>query len=131
MQRVHLVFTANFPDEPIFNEGGDILIPAGRELSNEVANSLNRRGFRCSDIMQRDYYAWEFWFIYTDCKINAVLQRLDNWVLTLTSHFSWKGFILRAPTCSVRAVAELVAQVLKSDLQCEDVTVYSDANCPY
>jgi hypothetical protein len=130
-QRYHLVFTAKFADEPVFSAKGDISIPAGREAANTIVDSLKRHDFRCSQVVQRDYYGWQFQFTYQHTKVDAILQRIDKWILTLASSFSWKNILLRRPTCSVEEVAANVAQALKSDLLCEDMSVFSDDDLPY
>ncbi len=130
-QTYHLVFTAKFPDEPVFSAEGDISIPAGLEAANAIVNSLTRHDFRCSQVVQRDYYGWEFQFTYRHCKANAVLQRIDKWILTLDSRLSVKNFILGRPACRIRELAAEVAQALKSDLSCEDMDVVSHDELPY
>jgi hypothetical protein len=81
--------------------------------------------------VQRDYYAWEFSFTFEGCSIEAVLQRLDKWILTLGFHSSWKNPKSYTRESVLGAVAEAVAQALTLDLGCEVVTVYSDAELPY
>lgn len=130
-QTYHLVFTAKFPDEPVFSAKGDISIPAGLEAANAIVNSLNRHDFRCSEVVQRDYYGWEFQLAYRHCKASAVLQRIDKWILTLDSRLSLKNFILRRPACCISELAAEVAQALKSDLPCEDINVRSGEELPY
>jgi hypothetical protein len=131
MDRRHLVFSASFADDIVFSESGDIIVPAGRDAAQAVIDALNRRAYRCSEVIQRDYYGWEFRVAYGRTTLNAVLQRIDKWILTLTLGLRWKGIFLRTPTMSIGQIAENVAQLLSSDLPCDDVNVYSDENCPY
>jgi hypothetical protein len=131
MDRHHLVFAAAFPDDAIFSDEGDILVPAGRELAHAVVAALNQRQFRCSEVAQREYYGWEFRFSYRHTSITAVLQRIDKWILTLESRSSLIGILSCKPACPAEKIAENVAQALSDDLQCDDIIFCSDHDRPY
>jgi hypothetical protein len=126
----HLVFAADFPDDVQFSEVGDILVPAGREVAQAIVDLLERRECWCSEVTQRDYYAWEFRFRYRDTSVRAVLQRIDQWILTLSIGSLLRRLFSRKSICNVGVVAE-IAQVLTDNLPCKGMVVYSEDDFPY
>lgn len=131
METYYLVFIADFSDDVVFDEQGDIVRPAGHEAAKAVVDSLNGRGLHCSEVAQRDYYGWEFRLTYRDATIDAFVQRIDKWILALAASSSWKGALLHRSTPSLRQVAESVTEMLKVDLSCKELSVYSDDDFPY
>jgi len=73
--RNYVEFTADFPDDIVFSEEGDIQVPGRRNVLNVLRDMLLRLGFEVSPIGQHSYYGWDmtvsdgkykYWFMIQD-----------------------------------------------------------------
>src|SRR5688500_2563713 len=94
MNQLFVLFAADIPDDAVWNEAGDLIIPPGRQLAEHLVASLERRDVRCSEVCQRSFYGWEFEVDIDQLSALAVLQQSTNWLLVLSATRSLTAWML-------------------------------------
>lgn len=82
-QRTFVTFDADLPDDSVFNDGGDIEVPGGRNVSERLAEQLRLQGWSVSCPEQRDYYGWEFTGELNGIESWMLIQSGESWLLII------------------------------------------------
>ena len=56
--RTFITFNADFADDAVYGSTIDIVVPAGKNVANAVAQQLRLLGHTCSDAEQHEFYGW-------------------------------------------------------------------------
>ncbi len=77
----YVTFDADFPDDAIENEQGDVEIPPGENIMSHLANRFRERNFQVSDPKQHSYYGWCFTVQYKEAEIWLLIHPPGHWLL--------------------------------------------------
>ena len=72
--RGFVTFDADFPDDSEWNEKGDLLVPRGRAIAEELRAELRLRGCSCTEVNQHSFYGWSFDATYDCFTVPLVLE---------------------------------------------------------
>jgi hypothetical protein len=128
MQQLLVVFAADYPDDALWNEQGDLQIPGGRHIADLIANSLRSVGKQCSEVSQRSFYGWQFSIETDSSSALAVLQQSTEWLLVLGANESlldWLGG-KRSSEETLQQLAVSVKAVLEKDEHISNVRVMKE-----
>ena len=114
----HVTFGANFPDDGQWGANGAPLRPAGEGVAAAIRAGLAARGSRCTGILQRSIYGWEF-----DCKLDrtrfiCVVQGYehDQWLLICEPRVGWvRKLFSRVDGAKIASAVTSIHEVLTSD----------------
>jgi hypothetical protein len=128
MQKLLILFSADDPDDGVWNERGDLEIPGGRGVAQRIAASLTSRGARCSEIEQRSFYGWEFDIELDNFSSVAVLQQSDEWLLVLDTPPSILGWLIGRKDSQegLQAIGAQIKSVLDVDEHVSNVRIVSE-----
>jgi len=74
------LFKASLPDDSV-EEGGDITVPAGRNLIESLSQRFKESGFPVSAISQHSFYGWSFEAEIENRKFWFLIQGGSPWLL--------------------------------------------------
>ena len=120
----HATFDAGFPEDAQWDVNGTPLKPAGEGVTSAIRAGLLNRGIRCTDILQRSFYGWEF-----DCDVDGrsficVVQAYegDKWLLICEPRRSlWQELFSRNDDQELGAASTTMHEVLTSDSRFSNV----------
>ena len=114
--RTHVSFDGDFPSDAVFDAGGDISVPPGKELAEHLAFGLRNKGCSCSDVEQHEYYAWVFDVRGHRMSVECLVQFAEPWLLQVIPHPSLIGYIAgfkEPPKVFHRKILELLNSLLQ------------------
>ncbi len=88
MARTFVTFDTTFPDDPLFDEAGEMKVPGGRRVAELIVAALRSSGVKVTDPEQHSWYGWRFMLSTGDGVFRFILQNPDRWLL----------FVSREPT---------------------------------
>lgn len=116
MLHTFVTFEAEFPDDAVFDSGGDIQVPGGKNVAEAIVGSLRTRGTNVTEPAQHSYYGWKFTARAGNESFDFVLQYPGPWLL-LSQRAESLMDKLRQPRSedTHRKVLEAVATILEHD----------------
>jgi hypothetical protein len=93
--RTHVTFKADFPDDSQEDEGGDISVPAGRNVALALVDALRGDGLGCGDPEQHSHYGWSFEIQMSGLREWCVLQRGEECLLIGEARGPFLGSLFR------------------------------------
>lgn len=92
-QRTYVTFLADFPDDIVFNEAGDLLVPGGRNICEKLVECMRAEGIPASDPEQYKFYGWEFTASLDGAATWLMLQYPGPWLLMVEDRsVKWSWF---------------------------------------
>ena len=125
--RTHATFDADFPDDGEWDDDGIPLKPAGENVANAIRNGLTNRGIRCSEILQRSFYGWEFDYDVDGTSFICVVQGYedDQWLLICEPRQNvWRKLFMRKDDDKLRQGSTTLHGALTSDSRFSNVRWY-------
>jgi hypothetical protein len=106
------LFESSLPDDSV-EEGGDIKVPAGRNVMESLAQRLKESGVQASPVSQHSFYGWSFDARIGNRKFWFLIQGGLPWVLIVRDR---RSMILRLTEGSapVRAALEACDAALQT-----------------
>jgi len=131
MNELNVEFHAEVPDDAVWNDGGDLVVPPGKVIAEYVSNALVAEGMRCTKVLQRDYYGWEFHIELAGADVIAVLQGLDERVIVLRCESSilWPSDS-KSRVSALSATAESIKRALVADSRFTNVRILTEDESP-
>jgi hypothetical protein len=114
--RRFVTFFANFPDDSVWDENEEILVPAGQGILQFIGNSLGAGGIKCTSPVQHNCYGWACDAHLGENVIWCLLQGGSPWLLITEARMSLAGTFSRArPTDSHLHLLTAINDILKRD----------------
>lgn len=127
LPRTHATFDADFPDDGEWDSDGTPLKPPGESVTSVIRAALIGRGIRCSDILQRCFYGWEFNCDVEGTTFLCVVQTyaVDQWLLICEPRRSvWRKLFSQQDVDMLAAGSNTMHNVLTSDTRFTNVRWY-------
>jgi hypothetical protein len=84
-------FDVSLPDDTLWDEEGNPVVPGGRALAVRIRQALADRGWDSTDPSQHSFYGWSFQVPTPIGKAVVILQHPSPWLLIATRKPSfWK-----------------------------------------
>ena len=125
-QPTFVTFEAHPTDDAEFSSSGDIIVPAGRELSRTLTKSLELRGFKVAEWGQYEFYGWQTTVEMDDQKCWILFQGGERWLLIAERRNGFLGWARRAEGAFRSLFAEIDA-ALKSDSRFDNISWFTRA----
>src|ERR1051325_8056390 len=75
-------FNADLPDDELWDDNGNLLVPGGFALAELLVAALQRLGCFCDKVVQHSFYGWSFVLDCDGKKARCILTRAeDEWLL--------------------------------------------------
>ena len=116
--RNFVTFEADFPDDGVFTESGDLIAPAGKNIAESLVSVLREQGLEATDVVQHSFYGWQFTVIRNNCHFWFLLQcsDTDEWLLLSQPRLSFIEKLTFKNTVSAhREVLTIVHECLNQD----------------
>ncbi len=123
--RTFATFKATFPDDGEFGNRGEILRPAGRNVSTALREMITREGLAASEPQQHSFYGWEFTASCNGFKLWFLLQTAGDWLLITRDTTGLVERLIRKTTWSHRRVLEALNRLLANDPRFGEATWYT------
>ena len=89
MERRNFVeFDADFPDDAVWDEDGNNLVPGGQAIAEYLRNQLRERGLPTSKLVQHHFYGWAFEISSEEVDVWCLLQGGGDWLLIVDPRLS-------------------------------------------
>jgi hypothetical protein len=82
--RNFVTFIAEFPDDAAWNEKGDLLVPGGRAITEELGNLLRTHGCTVTTVEQHSFYGWTFDVVDEQRAAFILAQAENEWLVILS-----------------------------------------------
>lgn len=116
MIRNCVTFKAEFPDDGVWSEHGQPIVPDGKAIANAISTGLMSVGLKCSDPQEHSFYGWEFEVKSDDICVSCLLQNPDPWLLMTEIHDSFiNRFLVRNRDDHQRKILGEIHRVLEND----------------
>ncbi|MDZ4818262.1 MAG: hypothetical protein SGJ20_04735 [Planctomycetota bacterium] len=125
--RRRVTFRANFDDDdPVVENAGNVVVPAGHAVMKRIMSSLQNLGVTCSGIEQHSHYGWEL--DYTSAGTNGwlLLQHPGPWLLIIEHRRSWFSF--QNSSEKIKPVLTAVNNALHSSGDFSDIKWFTKAS---
>lgn len=117
-----VTFEVDLPDDVELSEAGDIVIPGGRNVCNELIQMLKSEGVKVSDPIQRDYYGWEVSIQLRDQKFWILLQGGERWLLLVERRSGVLRWIGKSKKTAFHEFLTLLSAAMKKDKRFRNVS---------
>lgn len=74
-------FEASFPDEAVWSDEGDLVVPGGNAISTAVFDILKAASISTTEPKQHSYYGWLIVAKSEGVRVECLLQDLEPWIL--------------------------------------------------
>jgi hypothetical protein len=123
-QRTFVTFEANLPDDSVFTDSGDIIVPRGRHVCEKLVQGMRSAGITVTDPEQHEFYGWEFTANLNGAETWMLLQGVETWLLILEDRSGESGWFLKANDPSIDSL-RLIDDTLKSRSNFENVSWFN------
>jgi hypothetical protein len=119
----YATFSADVPDDIVWNKTGDVKVPGGRAIMTWLSTALVDRGLRCTPLAQHSWYGWEFTAEHANGRVWCMIQFPGPWLLITEPRWSLSSFFFsRGPTYAHQSVVDEIDAALRSDHRFSDVS---------
>ena len=115
MTRNFAEFQAALPDDTIWDDDGNPVVPGGEALTNRLRKLLIAMDWECVQTSQHSFYGWSF-DIGPRGDHRVLLQYPGPWLLTIERHPGWWRHLMGRPDDRVPGdLIQAVRTALESD----------------
>lgn len=122
MTKNFCTFSAAFIDDAVENEEGDIVVPAGKQLTTAISRAIPHS----NEPSQHSFYGWTFSFRSpSGRKVSVLIQQPDVWLVIVTAHVKWYEWGVSLPK-ELEGSIKSVGKALNSVPEISDVKWFTE-----
>ena len=119
-------FDADFPDDAVWDDKGNLVIPPGRGITDYLSERISGQGIPCSKPAQHSFYGWAFDAVMDGVGIWCLIQGVDHWVLLTEIRRALLDRLLRRKhEQELSAFLDAINQILNKDPRFSSIARYT------
>lgn len=124
--RTFVTFQSVLEDDSIWDEHDNLLVPAGKAVTERISTQLNEYGFACSQVIQHSFYGWHFEIRKNRLHLDIVLQGGGlPWLLIIGASQAFEDTCMIDEVIEVQDALLAVDNVLRNDSAVSTIIWYT------